>query len=179
MSMVKRVGAGALGFHWRHVCEFGGRNKSSLCPPRFWVSPFCHTGHPRAWGPARPRPAFSSSRTETWPAHCSEPGCSALRGPGWAGCPEQAGHEPQERTVGSPPPEVPACGRSAALYPNRRLSSWGLRASTLEFGGDTMKSISSIQSLSRVWLFATPWITARQASLPITNSRSPPKLMSI
>ena len=32
---------------------------------------------------------------------------------------------------------------------------------------------------SRVRLFATPWTTARQASLSITNSRSPPKLMSI
>ena len=32
---------------------------------------------------------------------------------------------------------------------------------------------------SRVWLFATPWIAARQASLSITNSRSPPKPMSI
>ena len=32
--------------------------------------------------------------------------------------------------------------------------------------------ISSVQSLSRVWLFATPWIAARQASLSITNSRS-------
>ena len=31
---------------------------------------------------------------------------------------------------------------------------------------------SSVQSLSHVWLFVTPWITARQASLPITNSRS-------
>ena len=30
--------------------------------------------------------------------------------------------------------------------------------------------ISSVQSLSRVWLFATPWIAARQASLSITNS---------
>ena len=38
---------------------------------------------------------------------------------------------------------------------------------------------SSIQSLSRVWLFATPWIAARQASLSITNSRSSPKLMCI
>ena len=37
----------------------------------------------------------------------------------------------------------------------------------------------SVQSLSRVWLFATPWITACQASLSITNSRSLPKLMSI
>ena len=31
---------------------------------------------------------------------------------------------------------------------------------------------SKDQSLSRVWLFATPWIAARQASLSITNSRS-------
>ena len=34
-------------------------------------------------------------------------------------------------------------------------------------------------SLSHVWLFATPWTTARQASLSITNSRSPPKPTSI
>ena len=38
---------------------------------------------------------------------------------------------------------------------------------------------SSVQSLSRVQLFATPWTTAHQASLSITSSRSLPKLMSI
>ena len=38
---------------------------------------------------------------------------------------------------------------------------------------------SSVQSLSLVWLFATPWIAARQASLSITNSQSSLKLMSI
>ena len=38
---------------------------------------------------------------------------------------------------------------------------------------------SSVQSLSRVRLFATPWTAARQASLSITNPRSPPKPMSI
>ena len=38
---------------------------------------------------------------------------------------------------------------------------------------------SSFQSLSHVRLFVTPWITARQASLSITNSWSSPKLMSI
>ena len=38
---------------------------------------------------------------------------------------------------------------------------------------------SSVQSLSRVRLFATPWITAHQASLSITNSRSSLRLMSI
>ena len=37
----------------------------------------------------------------------------------------------------------------------------------------------SVQLLSRVQLFATPWTAARQASLSITNSRSPPKPMSI
>ena len=37
----------------------------------------------------------------------------------------------------------------------------------------------SIQSLSRVQLFVTPWVAARQASLSITNSRSPLKLTSI
>ena len=40
-------------------------------------------------------------------------------------------------------------------------------------------SVSSIQSLSRVWLFVTPWTAARQASLSITNSRSLSTLMSI
>jgi len=38
---------------------------------------------------------------------------------------------------------------------------------------------SSVQSLSLVWLFATPWTAARQASLSITNSQSLLKLMSI
>ena len=36
-----------------------------------------------------------------------------------------------------------------------------------------------VQSLSHVQLFETPWTTARQASLFITNSWSPPKPMSI
>ena len=39
--------------------------------------------------------------------------------------------------------------------------------------------LSSVQSLSHVWLFATPWIAARQASLSIINSRSSLKLTSI
>ena len=39
--------------------------------------------------------------------------------------------------------------------------------------------VSSVQSLSHVWLFVTPWTAARQASLSITNSWSLLKLMSI
>ena len=42
-----------------------------------------------------------------------------------------------------------------------------------------MWTISSVQLLSRVRLFATPWIVARQASLSITNSRSSLRLKSI
>ena len=38
---------------------------------------------------------------------------------------------------------------------------------------------SSVHSLSCVWLFVNPWITARQASLSITNSWSLLKLMSV
>ena len=43
----------------------------------------------------------------------------------------------------------------------------------------TSVQFSSVQSLSRVRLFATPWIPARQASLSITNSWSSPKLICI
>ena len=42
-----------------------------------------------------------------------------------------------------------------------------------------MYQFSSVQSLSCVRLFAIPWITASQASLSITNTRSLLKLMSI
>ena len=37
---------------------------------------------------------------------------------------------------------------------------------------DYCQGFSSVQSLSRVWLFATPWIAGCQASLSITNSQS-------
>ena len=42
-----------------------------------------------------------------------------------------------------------------------------------------MLVLSSVESLSRVRLFMTPWTSAHQASLSITNSQSLPKLMSI
>ena len=54
--------------------------------------------------------------------------------------------------------------------------------STSEFQpklGILKNSFSSVQTVSHVWLFATPWIAARQVSLSITNSRSLLKLMSI
>ena len=43
-----------------------------------------------------------------------------------------------------------------------------------EFRGE----FSSVHSLSHVWFFVTPWTTACQASLVITNSQNLPKLMS-
>ena len=42
-----------------------------------------------------------------------------------------------------------------------------------------LETLSSVQSLSCVWLFATPWTAAHQASLSITNSQSLLKLMFI
>ena len=45
--------------------------------------------------------------------------------------------------------------------------------------GWTWLQFSSVQLLSRIWLFVTPWTTASQASLSITNAQSLPKLMWI
>ena len=47
------------------------------------------------------------------------------------------------------------------------------------FWKKTLHQFNSVQSLSHVRLFVTPWITARQASLSITNSQSSIRLMSI
>ena len=44
---------------------------------------------------------------------------------------------------------------------------------------DIVSSVQSVHLLSRVRLFATPWIPARQASLSITNSQSSLRLTSI
>ena len=52
-----------------------------------------------------------------------------------------------------------------------------VRVSTAPEG--TSELISSVQSLSRVRLFSTPWTAAHRASLSIINSRSSLKLMSI
>ena len=58
-------------------------------------------------------------------------------------------------------------GDSEGWNRKKKSSKWGL------------SQFSSVQSLSRVQLFATPWTTARQASLSITNSWSPLTPMSI
>ena len=58
--------------------------------------------------------------------------------------------------------------RSIIQLKNKVIKKWA-----------TSFTFSSVQSLSRVRLFATPWIAARQASLSITNSQSSLRLMSI
>ena len=56
--------------------------------------------------------------------------------------------------------------------------SWGACCLQQDFQ-DLKKEFSSVQLLSRVRLFATPWTAAHQASLRIPNSWSLLKLMSI
>ena len=81
--------------------------------------------------------------------------------------------------------DLPCC--SALGWVSSSWDSWLLlhlqhlqHTTSLEaWPAPTALQFSSVQSLSCVQLFVTPWNTARQASLSITNSRSPPKLMSI
>ena len=74
--------------------------------------------------------------------------------------------------------------------PSSRGSSWPRDQTQLSHiaGGfftvcttreDRHPSLTSVQLLSGFWLFTTPWTTAHQASLSITNSQSSPKLMYI
>ena len=57
--------------------------------------------------------------------------------------------------------------------------SWGVSSQSQREEGTHPKSFNSVQPLSHVWLFVTPWTAAHQASLSITNSQSLLKLMSI
>ena len=63
---------------------------------------------------------------------------------------------------------------SDAIHPSHPLSFPSPPAFNLSH-----HQFSSVQSLSRVWVFETPWIAAHQASLSITNSRSSLRLTSI
>ena len=57
--------------------------------------------------------------------------------------------------------------------------NFGLHSCPLPPHCSVLRSFSSVQSLSCVRLFVTPWTAAHQASLSVTNSRSSLKLMSI
>ena len=81
------------------------------------------------------------------------------------------------------PQSLPASGS----FPMSQLFAWGGQSTGVSASSsvlpmntqDWSSQLNSVQPLSRVWLFATPWIAARQASLSITNSQSLLKLMSI
>ena len=78
------------------------------------------------------------------------------------------------------------CQACALSLPPSHIFGWG-NWGTEEFSKSSVPRLglcdqnitSSVQSLSSARLFATPWTTAYQASLSITNSRSLLKLMSI
>ena len=69
-------------------------------------------------------------------------------------------------------------GRNAPAETGWLWFWWWLRRGRLPCQHSPIQ-FSSVQLLSCLWLFATPWKTALQASLSITNSRSSLKLMSI
>ena len=108
----------------------------------------------------------------------------------------QGGGHPESR---SDFPRKPSCGDSMGARTESSLVFDAVNRSPYpqhpqhfyHDGGDIMTTtitcppscmlsyFSSIQSLSRVWLFATPWTAGHQASLSITNSQSLLKLTSI
>ena len=82
------------------------------------------------------------------------------------------GHDFINDGVGRDERGIPLVAKWAQPICLRKKASWG------RWAGRTIH-FSSVQLLSRVPLFATSWTAARQASLFITSSRSPPKHMSI
>ena len=64
-------------------------------------------------------------------------------------------------------------------YPNVVLRKGKVHEKFADSYNILYKYINSVQSLSQVWLFVTPWTEARQVSLSINNSQSLPKFMSI
>ena len=64
--------------------------------------------------------------------------------------------------------------------PNRHFSKEDIQMANRHMKRcSTSIIIHSVQSLSHVWLFATPWIVVCQAFLSITNSQSSPKFICI
>ena len=71
------------------------------------------------------------------------------------------------------------CSQSGVEALSLASSHWQADSLPLCNLGTSYMCFSSVQSLSHVWLFKTPWITACQVSLSITNALSLAKLMSI
>ena len=74
--------------------------------------------------------------------------------------------EHKKKVLGSSPSRIQGYPQDGQRWPGGK----GEKKESVQF--------NSVQSLSLVWLFATPWIAARQASLSITNSQSSLRLPS-
>ena len=83
-----------------------------------------------------------------------------------------AGYGPRDLKESDMTERLSMCANLYPLNPWLWVDSW----CHTEYN---LAQFSSVQWLSRVWLFATPWAAARQASLSITNSQSLHKVMSI
>ena len=68
--------------------------------------------------------------------------------------------------------------REAPGIPEEKQGVWGSQGEEKDIFFSYI-ALSSVQLLNHIWLFATPWTAACQASLSITDSRSLLKLMSI
>ncbi|XP_061284453.1 uncharacterized protein LOC133254254 isoform X2 [Bos javanicus] len=114
--------------------------------------------------PARPAAPPSCARRDPAPLRSPRPrpAARAASNSGEMGC----------SALWSAPPVLRAQRSLPEDTPTTRLT----RIETRAWG---LQEFSSVQSLSRVQLFETPWTAARQASLSITNSQSLLKLMSI
>ena len=79
-----------------------------------------------------------------------------------------------------PPTSLPSHSSGSSQYTSPEHPDSCIKPGlVIYFTYDNIHQFSSVQLLSRVRLFATPWIAACQASLSNTNSQSSPRLMSI
>ena len=97
---------------------------------------------------------------QTWKPHTDEDRATKRKEPGPQNLPLE--EHPRNITLDS----TWVKNKSVLFKP---LKMWGF---FMTLPSTWLYSVSSVQSLSHVWLFATPWIASRQASLSITNSWS-------
>ena len=104
----------------------------------------------------------------------------------WGPCPLPASFLKATTSLkaASPPSSLPCPPSWGSYQPSswprmRSPSTWVILLSCSHLLERVFEQFSSVQSLSSVWLFVTPWTAACQASLSITNSWSLLKLMSI
>ena len=141
-----------------------------------------HELHPESLSLPRPHPQaapiislLACTASHTWKQRAGSAAASVQRINQWG---SQLLHSEQDFSLH---PALPVCAKTvkdAALsLRDQTLSLWsGSTDSKILNYQRTNPFQFSVQSLSYVRLFETPWTTACQASLSITNSQSPPKL---